>query len=211
MPRPSRFSEAKILDATANLVARGGPGAATIGAIGAAIGAPWGSIYHRFPSRHVLLGRLWLGKAAEFQDRFVAALAGADPLAAGREAALSLPRSARADFVGARILLLHRRDDFFADEWPAEMRHEAARLGRQVEEALADITQRLFKRVTPQRSRLATLAILDLPFAATRRHVAANEPPPIYVDDLIACAYGALLGLDPGRRPKRRPAQKWLE
>src|SRR5215469_4309909 len=204
MARPSRFSEAKILDAAADLVARGGPGAATIGAISAAIDAPWGSIYHRFPSRHVLLGRLWLGKAAEFQDRFVVALAVADPLAAGREAALSLPRSARADFVGARILLLHRRDDFFADEWPAEMRREAARLGRQVEEALADITRRLFKRASPERLRLATLAILDLPFAATRRHVAANEPPPIYVDDLIACAYGALLRSEPGRRPKRR-------
>ncbi|HEV2549988.1 MAG TPA: TetR family transcriptional regulator [Stellaceae bacterium] len=211
MARPSRFSEAKILDAAAGLVARGGPGAATIGAIGAAIDAPWGSIYHRFPSRHALLGRLWLGKAAEFQDRFVAALADADPLAAGRDAALSLPRSARADFVGARILLLHRRDDFFADEWPAEMRREAARLGRQVEEALADITRRLFKRVTPETLRLATLAVLDLPFAATRRHVAANERPPIYVDELIACAYGALLRSKPGRQAKRRPSQKWLE
>jgi AcrR family transcriptional regulator len=58
MPRPSRFSEAQILDATAAIVAAGGPGAATIGAIGNVLKAPSGSIYHRFASRDVLLGRL---------------------------------------------------------------------------------------------------------------------------------------------------------
>src|SRR5215831_10092404 len=88
MPRPSKFSEGKILDAAASLVAAGGPRAATIGAIGATLDAPWGSIYHRFSSRHVLLGRLWLSKAAMFQDRFVEALAHPDPVAAGLEAAL---------------------------------------------------------------------------------------------------------------------------
>src|SRR5215470_11955146 len=60
MPRPSRFSEAQILDATAAIVAADGPSAATIGAIGHMLKAPSGSIYHRFASRDVLLGRLWL-------------------------------------------------------------------------------------------------------------------------------------------------------
>src|SRR5215831_7933247 len=72
MPRRPRFSDAQILDATATLVADGGLGAATIGAIGAVLDAPSGSIYHRFPTRDVLLGRLWLRKASFFQDRFVA-------------------------------------------------------------------------------------------------------------------------------------------
>src|SRR6516165_1285896 len=67
MPRPSRFSEAQILDATAAIVAADGPGAATIGAIGNVLKAPSGSIYHRFASHDVLLGRLWLSKAAFFQ------------------------------------------------------------------------------------------------------------------------------------------------
>src|ERR1700674_1898372 len=193
MPRRARFSEQQILDATATLVATGGPDAATIGAIGALIDAPSGSIYHRFASRDILLGRLWLSKAAFFQDRFAQALAKPDAATAGLDAALSLPRSARADFAGARILLLHRRDDFLGRDWPVDMAAEAARLKEQIDEAMKDIARRLFGRAAGEALRLASFAILDVPIAAVRRHVAANEVPPAYVDDLIAKAYAALI------------------
>jgi AcrR family transcriptional regulator len=183
----------QILDATATLVAAGGPGTATIGAIGALLKAPSGSIYHRFASRDVLLGRLWLSKAAFFQNRFVEALANPDAAKAGLDAALSLPRSVRADFAGARIMLLYRRDDFLAGDWPVEMAAEAARLKRQVDDAMRDIAGRLFGRTSVQALRLANFAILDVPFAAVRRHVAATEMPPRYVDELIAKAYAALI------------------
>jgi AcrR family transcriptional regulator len=187
------FSEAQILDATATIVAAGGPGAATIGAIGAMLKAPSGSIYHRFASRDVLLGRLWLNKAAFFQDRFAAALTHPDPVKAGLDAALSLPRSVRADFAGARIMLLYRRDDFLAGDWPVDMAAEAVRLRRQVEDAMTDIATRLFGCATAETLRLANFAILDVPFAAVRRHVASNEMPPDNVDELIAAAYPALI------------------
>jgi AcrR family transcriptional regulator len=193
MSRPSKFSATQILDTAATLVAADGPGAATIGAISARLKAPSGSIYHRFASRDVLLGRLWLSKATFFQNRFAQALADADPAKAGLEAALSLPRSARADFAGARIMLLHRRDDFLAGDWPADMAEEAARLKQQLDAAIKGIARRLFARVSAEALRLTTFAVLDVPFAAVHRHVAANEPPPLYVDDLIAEAYRALI------------------
>jgi AcrR family transcriptional regulator len=204
MPRRARFSEAQILDATATLVAARGPDAATIGAIGALIGAPSGSIYHRFPSRDILLGRLWLSKAAFFQNRFAQALAKPDAAAAGLEAALSLPRSARADFAGARIMLLHRRDDFLAGDWPVEMAAEAARLKYQVDGAMKDIARRLLGGAAGEALRLANFAILDVPFAAVHRHVAGNEAPPPYVDDLIARAYAALITSPRPRSRKRK-------
>src|SRR5918995_5936402 len=131
MPRPAKHDETRILEAAASLVAARGPGAATITAIGAAIGAPNGSIYHRFRTRDELLGRLWLRKAAFFQDRFAAALRHPGARQAGLDAALSLPRAAREDFDGARIMLLHRRQDFLGGGWPAEMAAEAERLGEQ--------------------------------------------------------------------------------
>jgi len=193
MSRPSKFSAAQILDAAATLVAADGPSAATIGAIGARLKAPSGSIYHRFASRDVLLGRLWLSKAAFFQNRFTDALLDADAAKAGLEAALSLPRSVRADFAGARIMLLHRRDDFLTGEWPADMAEEAARLRQQVDAAVKGMARRLFARASTEQLRLTTFAILDVPFAAVHRHVAANEIPPHYVDDLIAKAYQALI------------------
>jgi AcrR family transcriptional regulator len=148
MGRPARFSETQILDATAGLVAEAGPGGATIAAICAALGAPAGSIYHRFTSRDVLLGRLWLRKAALFQDNFASALTDPDAVAAGLQAALSLPRTARTDFAAARIMLLHRREDFLADGWPAELQAEARRLKQQVDDALNQFARRLFGRAS---------------------------------------------------------------
>lgn len=200
MSRPSKFSAAQILDAAATLVAANGPNAATIGAIGARLKAPSGSIYHRFASRDMLLGRLWLSKAAFFQNRFADALVHPDAARAGLEAALSLPRSVRADFAGARIMLLHRRDDFLAGTWPADMAEEAARLKQQVDAAMKGMARRLFPRASAEAVRLTTFAVLDVPFAAVRRHVAANEIPPPYVDELIAKAYQALIA--PARTDK---------
>jgi len=206
LSRPSKFSAAQILDTAATLVAADGPGAATIGAISARLKAPSGSIYHRFASRDVLLGRLWLSKAAFFQNRFTEALIHPDAAAAGLEAALSLPRSVRADFAGARIMLLHRRDDFLAGDWPVDMAEEAARLRQQVDAAIKGMTRRLFARASTEVLRLTTFAILDVPFAAVHRHVAANEIPPLYVDDLIAKAYLALI--PPAKTRKRRSGRK---
>src|SRR6516162_13020 len=193
MPRPSRFSVAQILDATAAIVAGRGPGAATISAIGNVLKAPSGSIYHRFASRDALLGRLWLSKAAFFQNRFAAALADADPAKAGLAAALSMPRAVRQDLAGARILLLHRRDDFLDGDWPPEMAAEAIRLKHQLDDAMNEIARRLFGRVSAETLRLVNFAIIDVPFAAVRRHVAVNELPPRSLEDLIARTYAALI------------------
>ena len=193
MPRPAKHDEARILRAAASLVAARGPGAATITAIAHAIGAPNGSIYHRFRSRDALLGRLWLTKAASFQSNWAQALDHPDAATAGLEAALSLPRSARADLEGARIMLLYRREDFLGDGWPPEMTAEAERLGKQVSDRLADITRRLFGRNTAAARHIATFAILDLPFSAVRRFVAAGEAPPALVDQLVSTAYATAI------------------
>jgi AcrR family transcriptional regulator len=193
MPRPAKFNETLILDATASIVAAHGLGAATITAIATALGAPNGSIYHRFQSRDELLGRLWLRTAAFFQDRFVAALEHPDARQAGLEAALSLPRSVRANPEGARIMLLHRREDFLSTGWPPAMTAEAERLGKQVRDNLAAMTRRLFGRNTRAAREATTFALLDIPFAAVRRHVAAGELASSQVDDLIAAAYAAVI------------------
>jgi AcrR family transcriptional regulator len=211
MPRPSRFSVAQILDATAAIVAANGPGAATIGAIGNMLKAPSGSIYHRFASRDVLLGRLWLSKAAFFQNRFAAAFADPDPAKAGLAAALSMPRAVRDDFAGARIMLLHRRDDFLDGDWPPDMAAEAIRLKHQADDAINEIAHRLFGPVSAETLRLVNFAIIDVPLAAVRRHVAVNELPPPSVEDLISRTYAALIA--PARRRTRgkKSAQRSTE
>jgi AcrR family transcriptional regulator len=204
MPRPAKHNQASILAAAASIVSARGPSAATITAIGTAIGAPNGSIYHRFRSRDELLGRLWLTKAEFFQNRWAEALKRPDPRQAGLEAALSLPRAVREDPKGARIMLLHRREDFLSNGWPREMQKEAERLGNQVEDALADVTRRLFGRNTVSARQVATFAVLDLPFSTVRRFVAAGKPPPPLVDDLIVSAYLAVIDDDFLSEERRR-------
>ena len=161
--------------------------------IGQAIGAPSGSLYHRFQTRDMLLGRLWLQKAALFQDAFEASLAQPDPMVAAREAALSFTRTVRADLEGARIMLLHRREDFLSGAWPREMASEAERLGAQVSRVLRDLTRRLFGDTEASHLRTTTFAVIDIPFAAVRRPVAANKPPAPEIDDMIVTAMNAIL------------------
>lgn len=196
MPRLAKFDEELILRAAAKLVAVNGPRAATMTAIGAAIGAPNGSLYHRFRSRDELLGRLWLSKARIFQNSWAAGLDEADPIKAGLTAALSMPQVVRKDLEGAQIMLLHRREDFLSDGWPSEMKAEAERLGRQVKEVLGEIAKGIFGRDTASARRATAFATLDIPLSAVRRFVSEGGVPPAQIDTLIACAYHAVIDME---------------
>jgi AcrR family transcriptional regulator len=193
MPRAAKFDEGQILSAAGRLIAARGPSAATIGAIARAIGAPTGSIYHRFDSRDVLLATVWLRAAAAFQTAFFERLAGSPPRDAGLAAALYLAQRVRDDPREARLLLLYRREDFIDRGWPTAMRRRAEQLGRQVETDLRDFSRRLCGRDDARTLRMVTYAVLEAPFAAVRRHVAAGESPPRYVDAIIRITYEAVM------------------
>jgi AcrR family transcriptional regulator len=195
VPRPSKFPDERILAATSRLAAIHGPAGATIGAIARSVGAPTGSIYHRFASRDVLLATVWLRAAAAFQDAVFARLAGAVPRDAGLEAALYMARRVREEPQEARLLLVHRREDFVDRGWPAAFRRQAARLAQQIDTELRAFSRRLCGREDAGTVRMVTYAVIEAPFAAIRRHVAARERPPPCVDLLIQVTYAAVMEL----------------
>lgn len=195
MPRAARFDEEQILAAAGRLVAAHGPASATIGAIARAVGAPTGSIYHRFDSRDVLLAEVWLRAAEAFQAAFFARLSGPAPRRAGLTAALYMAQRVREHPREARLLLLHQREDFVDRGWPATMRRRAEGLGGQIETELRAFSRRLCGRQDARTLRIVTYAVLEAPFAAVRRHVAVGENPPTYVDALIRVTYDAMIGL----------------
>lgn len=195
MPRVSKFGEEKILAAARRLAATHGPAGATIGAISRSLGAPTGSIYHRFASRDVLLATVWLRAAAAFQDAVFERLAGAVPRDAGLDAALYMAERVREDPGEARLLLLHRREDFVDRGWPATFRRRAAQLAQQIETELRAFSRRLCGREDVRTVRMVAYAVIEAPFAAIRRHVAAKESPPPYVDPLIRATYEAVMDL----------------
>src|SRR5205807_5419343 len=114
MGRP-KYGDGDFLDAALAIAAERGPAAATVGSIAARLKAPIGSFYHRFASRDLLLGELWLRTVLEFREGISAALDAGD----GLRAALHTPAWTRANLDKARLLLLYHRDDFVQGEWPA--------------------------------------------------------------------------------------------
>jgi AcrR family transcriptional regulator len=210
MPRAAKFADDEILAATRRLLAAHGPAGATIGAIAGAVGAPVGSIYHRFRSRDVLLGEVWLGAAAAFQAAFFERLAGSPAREAGLRAARYMVQRVRDHPREARLLLLHRREDFVDRGWPPALQRRAKALGDQIETELRAFSRRLVGRDDQRTIRIVRFAVLEAPFAALRRHVVANESPPASVEELVEVTYEAitnLLGVSGSRSPTRRTAR----
>ncbi|MEW9527317.1 nuclear transport factor 2 family protein [Microbispora sp. NPDC049125] len=114
----------------------------TVGAIAARLGAPSGSIYHRYTSRDLLMAHLWIRTVRRFQEGFLRAAGAPDPAEAAAGAVAYVVRWAAERPGEARLLLLHRREDLLA-RWPEALSEDLARLNRPVDEALARLADRL--------------------------------------------------------------------
>ncbi len=200
MPRPARFDDATIIDATAAVVAEAGPAGATVARIARHVGAPTGSIYHRFRSRDVLLGEVWLNAVADFQAAFRQRLDGGDnPYQAGLDAVLSVPERVRAEPLQARILALYRSEEFRERHWPAALRKRARALRQDLDEGIGGFAERLFGRRDGKALKLARFVLAEAPLAAVRSYVQRNEPPPALVDAIVEATYRSVVAL--GRKP----------
>jgi AcrR family transcriptional regulator len=198
MGRPAKFTSSDMLDAAARLIARGGPRLATVTTIAAELGAPTGSIYHRFASRELLLARLWIRTVRRAQAGFLDALEITDLDRAALTAATHIPRWSREHLDEARVLLLYRRADLAA-RWPDELGHELANLNVEIEQALRSYTRRRYRRASAGNLGRVTFALVDVPYAAARRSLLTGKPPPVAVDDLVAQVCACVLdGHGPG-------------
>src|SRR5881397_451906 len=112
----AKFSQSDFLGAALAIVAEHGPASVTVASISERLGSPTGSFYHRFASRNILLGALWLRIVLDFQQGISAAVSAGD----GLQAALHTPAWVREHLDEARLLLLYHRDDFVHGEWPEE-------------------------------------------------------------------------------------------
>lgn len=193
MPRPPRFSEDQILDAGLVLVAEGGPAALTITAIAERIGAPSGSIYHRFGSRDLLVGHLWVRTVEAFQEGWLSAVdPEGDPLASARRGAAHVLTWSAENPNGARLLMQHRSEDLLANDWPADLRDANRRQRERVAEALDDLARRL---AAPGRGHLRRLvfACVEVPTAEVRHCLTRGTVPDATSHALVDEAVVALL------------------
>ena len=192
MGKPAKFDAEQMLDTAAGLIAEGGPAHATVAAIANRLGAPSGSIYHRFESRDLLIARLWIRTIHRAQRGFLAALQIEDLHAAARGAALHIPTWSRSHLTEASVLLLYRREDLAA-HWPQELGSEISELNRELSDSIHEFTKRRFGRVTDRNLQRVAFALADIPYAACRRYLLAGQPPPLLIDDLVLQACDAAL------------------
>lgn len=186
MPRPARYSVDELLDAAAALLATEGPAAVTMSAVARAVGAPSGSVYHRFPTRAALCGELWIRTEERFQGGFVDAL-GSPGGTADRcvAAARFTVQWCRAHPVEAHVLLAGP-DALDRTAWPDAVAIRRAGLHRAVNRVMRELD------ADPDRLRAA---LVDVPYAVVRRHLLAGQTIPASADAIVEdCARALISG-----------------
>ncbi|WP_138900003.1 TetR/AcrR family transcriptional regulator [Streptomyces albidochromogenes] len=192
MARPPRYDTSLLLDAAVRLAAEGGPAAVTMAAVAKAVGAPSGSVYHRFPSRSALMAEVWLRTVERFQEGYVAVLtASGDPgqaaVAASRHV-VAWSRTHREE----TALLLHGPEAFGRGAWSPEQAERADAGNRRLFGRIAALAAELGARHPAQTERVA-LALVDLPLALVRRHVRGGGLLPAHAEQLAADSTALLL------------------
>jgi AcrR family transcriptional regulator len=185
----AKFALADFLAAAQAIAVERGPSGATVASISERLKAPIGSFYHRFASREVLLGNIWLKTVLDFQRGVTMALDAEDGLAA----ALHTPRWSREHLDQARLLLLFDREDFVAGKWPKELRERVAEMTRLMKNAAPRRARAVFGRDGGEEQRLAQFLISEVPVAAVRDHLKRGEAPPPIVDRMINTTYTAIV------------------
>jgi AcrR family transcriptional regulator len=184
--------------AALRLVADRGPRAVTVADLAREVGAPTGSIYHRYRSREQLLAELWMEVVEEFQAGFVASLASVADVPGAAQVARFMAGWTREHPLEARLLLLHHRGDFVQGEWPPDLAERAAALEPAIGSALRAFALRAFGRADADTLARLRYALLDAPFGAIKPYVQARRALPAVVDEMAAATAIAVL-----RGPKR--------
>lgn len=191
MARIAKFSDQQLIDAARELCLEGGPSAATIGAIAGRIGAPVGSVYHRFRSRELILAHVLLDAVEAFQTPYLE-LAERDDVTAGEVAGYFIEWVV-AHPGHARLLTLYRRSEFLSGGMPDELAERAKRLQQDVFEFQRVLCRRWLGRVSRRGKDAVRLAVMEIPYGAVRGRLSREERFPEDLTRLVAAAADAVI------------------
>jgi len=167
---PRKHETDAILDAARELVLAEGPRAAGVAAIAKASGAPVGTLYHRFGNRDGILAATWLRALDRFQSLAVAATADS-AVEVAVAMALSAIEFARRFPGDARLLLTVRPEDLVDADGGALVAAITSRNAPLVDR-LRQLARELYGADDRRSLDVLQRAVVDLPYAAVRRHVA---------------------------------------
>jgi AcrR family transcriptional regulator len=184
MAPPRKHDTDRILDAARELALRDGPRAVSVAAIARASGAPAGTLYHRFGSRDGVLAAAWQRALERFHERWLEAAKTPTPIEAGVGMAVSVVTFAREHPEDARLLLTLRRRDLLDGQ------EDTSQLNLPVAQQIDRLANELYGHAGDREIERVTRALVDLPYAAVRRH---RAPLPTWLEDDIATAARTLL------------------
>ncbi len=185
MGRTAYFTNEQFVAAALKIAAASGPAAVTIAAVAGEVGAPVGSVYHRFLSRDTLLAEAWLSVVSSFQKDFLEILENGN----GLDAALHTPRWVRLHSAEARILLLYRREELAEGSWTKNLQEKTRRITRDLNHAIRNYVVCMSGKYAQEAADRAIFAIIDVPYAAVIRYIRQGKKPPKKVDDYIRQTY----------------------
>lgn len=188
MGRPPKHDVDKLLDAAVALVVEAGPPSVTMAAVARKVGAPSGSVYHRFPDRPALLAALWSRTLDRFQSGLVEVLSSDPPMQAAVGAARYVVEWSSRNPSEARVLLAGATE-FGVSGWSQPAQELANQTNAVLQAALRCLGQRLDRADSDR----LLIALIDLPYATVRRYLLAGKPIPPRAPDLIEQAVMALL------------------
>lgn len=183
--RPARFSEEAILDAALEVLLDSGLDGMTIAAIAGRLGAPTGSIYHRFPSKAALTGQLWLRTMLRFREGFLEAIADPDVDEGARRVVRHMMEWARDNPAEGRLVAEHWNRPPGEDR-PDELTLDMSTIDDRVGAALTDYCARRYATTTPDHLYVARFALLHLPYAAIHVFLQEGTPQPAHLEYVTA-------------------------
>lgn len=193
MPAHAKYTHDEILEAAARITSCDGLGKLTVSEVCRELGAPSGSVYHRFPSRAELVANLWLSVVESFQQSVLPKLQHNDP-----RAALADSIAAAFDWVEdnpnqAHVLLLHHQRDFKSGTWPSDLEDRA----REQAANLSAAHKHFVTSLPPPRPQpaVATLALFGITQAALRDSIHSRRPPDPALAPAATRAALAVIGL----------------
>ncbi|MFF3227537.1 TetR/AcrR family transcriptional regulator [Nocardia suismassiliense] len=201
MAPPRKHDTDVILDAARALVLAEGPRAASVAAIAEASGAPVGTLYHRFGNRNGVLTAAWLRALERFQSGVITAAEHPDAIEAGVamvRAALTFGRELPDD---ARLLLNLRPSDLLDGGPDDDFRARLTTMNAPLFDHLRRIATARFGRAGDREIDAISRAVVDLPYAALRRHAHAPTLPTWLDTDLPTAARTLLTSYHPDESP----------
>lgn len=192
MAKRALYSSEDILAAAVSAVANRGH-AATVSDVTTILGAPSGSIYHRFPTREALFASAWIRCVHHFQDSLATVMDIEDPLEAIVETGLLIPRFCRRHPAEARTLTLYRHAELLANP-PKGLNDELTGLNDPVAAHITELTRRRFGEVSQRRLALIALACRETPYGMVRGYIGNQIPD--WLDRPIAAAIAAVASME---------------